>query len=196
MLKSKRVLPIGFLCLLILCLSFASTAYAQAVVILATPLYPAYQYGGSGNYYAFANKNTGLVFARSQGSSYAKAGVAGDSHYTGPSISKIRILITVTEGYLQLNGAPGCICEAKLWTSLIDLTTGEILYQAEQNFDGTGDYYFLPSGCIYLQKDIQFGHDYECWAGIITRTGSFLGWSSSALAHGLVTLIKVYQCGY
>lgn len=191
-------LSLGAICLLaFICFSFIGTTYAQAaVVILDTPPYPAYQYGGSGSYSASANKNTGYVYASCSGNAYARAGVAADNHYTGPGISQIRILITVTDGYAQRNGAYGCTCEAKLWIRLIDLTTSQVLYEAEQDVQtqsGAIDYYFPQSGC--RQQNIYNEHDYECWAGVVTRTSSFLWWSSSATARGSITLIKVYQCG-
>jgi len=177
------------LALVVLNLASSQRVYAEQVVIDRSPPFDSYRYARGGDEAsAYARASDGWHTVHVAGNSWAYAQVSARNHYTGTNLDRIRIDITVNEGYVAKDWAGNSY--ADLWVELWDLTTGQELYDGRQTYQNTqppGYTYFFP-----VYKNIISGHDYEIWAGVSAGSRWFFirGWAD---AHGYVTRIYAHQ---
>jgi len=178
-------------------LSFASikvnASPGQVVMDDMAPFYSAQWGGGGEEWSASANVNDGYHYSYCGGNSYAQALVAGYSHYYGSNINKIAIYVTIKNAHVErhpfwlFGGA-----EVKLWVWLYDKTAKQQLFEGFKDYE-TAD----EVGYCYIWTDvsanIQYDHEYVCWAGVKVDTwrGWFGGWS---WAQGYGYLYRTFIC--
>ncbi len=146
--------------------------------------------GGGPDWYATASVS-GYHRARCSKDSYAWALVNGDSYYSGMTLTKINIQVSVKDAYVYRNAPWFSKADAKFWVRFTDLTAGTTLFN-----DKTRDYQAVQGTYWYnyaFTATVVSGHTYELEAGAWVETGYGWFWQyGTAEARGTIDVMYVY----
>lgn len=146
--------------------------------------------GGGGTHWEYsADASTGNHRAYCYGAAWATAMVTSRTTYSGATLTKITIHVSIKNGYVFKSTPWFSWANAKLRVKFVDLTTGSVLYDNYSTWDYmNGDF----SKYYSFTATVQSGHTYEVAAGAYVETGyGWFGNYGTAEAKGTVDLIEV-----